>query len=141
MNHRYGRLTAAVFLLQTVRSQLRRYKAKKLLVSEGAAAQSKAKAQALEFWLVREYCDKGSLSVGPFLSNPLPAAHHQFTHHCQGHRLLSVQSCMGTRHTVSGGCAKHLTWVAVTCPEWRCKRAYVSSKPQLPKAGNRNEIR
>ena len=48
---------------QTGRSQLRRYKAKKLLVSEGEESQPKAKSQVLEFWLVREYCDKGSLSV------------------------------------------------------------------------------
>ena len=48
---------------QTGRSQLRRYKAKKLLVSEGKESQPKAKSQVLEFWLVREYCDKGSLSV------------------------------------------------------------------------------
>ncbi|DBA81747.1 hypothetical protein WJX77_001163 [Trebouxia sp. C0004] len=46
----------------TGRSQLRRYKSKKLLVSEGEASQPKAKSQVLEFWLVREYCDKGSLS-------------------------------------------------------------------------------
>ncbi len=52
-----------VSCFQTGRSQLRRYKAKKLLVSEGEASQPKAKSQVLEFWLVREYCDKGSLSV------------------------------------------------------------------------------
>lgn len=50
--------------MQTGRSQLRRYKSKKLLVSEGEAAEpSKPKSQILEFWLVRECCDKGSLMV------------------------------------------------------------------------------
>ena len=51
--------------LQTGRSQLRRYKSKKSLVSEGEATseQNKPKSQILEFWLVREYCDKGSLMV------------------------------------------------------------------------------
>ena len=52
-----------VSCFQTGRSQLRRYKAKKLLVSEGEASQPTAHSQVLEFWLVREYCDKGSLSV------------------------------------------------------------------------------
>lgn len=45
------------------RSQLRRYTAKKSLLLEGEAAQPKANSQVLEFWLVREYCDMGSLSV------------------------------------------------------------------------------
>lgn len=50
--------------MQTGRSQLRRYKAKKSLVSEGEASEpSKPKSQIVEFWLVREYCDKGSLMV------------------------------------------------------------------------------
>ncbi len=54
---------------QAGRSQLRKYKSnKKLVVSdgeEGEASQPKPKSQVLEFWLVREYCDKGSLSVCP----------------------------------------------------------------------------
>ncbi|KAL3152207.1 hypothetical protein ABBQ32_001294 [Trebouxia sp. C0010 RCD-2024] len=46
----------------TGRCQLRRYKSKKVLVSEGEASEpSKPKSQILEFWLVRECCDKGSL--------------------------------------------------------------------------------
>lgn len=58
--------------VQTGRSQLRRYKAKKSLVPEGEAAseQNKPKSQILEFWLVREYCDKGSLMVRPLLAPP-----------------------------------------------------------------------
>ena len=62
--------------VQTGRSQLRRYKAKKSLVPEGEAAseQNKPKSQILEFWLVREYCDKGSLMVRPLLAPPPPAS-------------------------------------------------------------------
>ena len=63
-----------VSCFQTGRSQLRRYKAKKLLVSEGEASQPTAHSQVLEFWLVREYCDKGSLSVR-FLHSVSPCRH------------------------------------------------------------------
>ena len=69
--HKTGMLNSALHIqcwrgvwMQTGRSQLRRYKAKKSLVSEGEASEpSKPKSQIVEFWLVREYCDKGSLMV------------------------------------------------------------------------------
>ena len=51
--------------VQTGHSQLRRYKAKKqMVISEEPGTEAvKPKSQLLEFWLVREYCDRGSLSV------------------------------------------------------------------------------
>lgn len=76
---------------QTGRSQLRRYKAKKLLVSEGEASQPKAKSQVLEFWLVREYCDKGSLSVR-FLHAESCCRHALFS---RVMRALRYLCCMG----------------------------------------------
>lgn len=58
---------------QMGRSQLRRYTAKKSLRLEGEAFQPKVNSQVLEFWLVREYCDMGSLSVRcpPFAGQPI----------------------------------------------------------------------
>lgn len=51
--------------MQTGRSQLRRYKEKKQMVvsEETEADAAKPKSQLLEFWLVREYCEKGTLAV------------------------------------------------------------------------------
>ncbi len=82
---------------QTGRSQLRRYKAKKLLVSEGEASQPKAKSQVLEFWLVREYCDKGSLSVR-FLHTVSPCRHALFFRLVLALRCLC---CMGLSCSVN----------------------------------------
>lgn len=58
--------------MQTRRSQLRRYKGKKVLeVSEGEASQpTKPKSHILEFWMVRECCHKGSLMVPPCTPTP-----------------------------------------------------------------------
>ena len=81
--------------VQTGRSQLRRYKSKKSLVPEGEAAseQAKPKSQILEFWLVREYCDKGSLMVRSTPRSPPPPPPPRpvlapFDHHCRVAQLF-----------------------------------------------------
>ena len=87
--------------LQTGRSQLRRYKSKKSLVSEGEATseQNKPKSQILEFWLVREYCDKGSLMVRspPPPPPPLPFASPLASLSCQvlqEHKMTFIVACL-----------------------------------------------
>ena len=83
--------------VQTGRSQLRRYKAKKSLVPEGEAAaeQAKPKSQILEFWLVRENCDKGSLMVR-FTPPPSSSSLALSDHHCRmAHAVfLLAPSCV-----------------------------------------------
>ena len=51
--------------MQTGHSQLGRYKARRqMVISEESEAEAlKPKSQLVEFWLVREYCDMGSVSV------------------------------------------------------------------------------
>lgn len=51
--------------MQTGHSQLGRYKARRqMVISEESEAEAiKPKSQLVEFWLVREYCEMGSVSV------------------------------------------------------------------------------
>lgn len=76
--------------MQTGHSQLRRYKAKKqMVISEESGTEAvKPKSQLLEFWLVREYCDRGSLLVSILSTRCLNRHVHLLLF--EGHRIASI---------------------------------------------------